>query len=151
MSHWLSYRALVVVLALSGCGSPASEDRSDEEPPRVTSSAQPPSSTPADPPSPMSTSSPASAVASSLELPAFTVSNGKVKGPARLSAKLGDDVAFTVTSDVADEVHVHTYDVTVDLEPGRLATVRVHVDIPGVHEVELEESHLRITQLRVSP
>jgi heme/copper-type cytochrome/quinol oxidase subunit 2 len=79
------------------------------------------------------------------------VTNGKVDGPRRITAKLGDEVVFVVTADSSDEVHVHTYDVSVDVKPGRAATVRVEADIPGVFEIELEESKVLLTQLRVSP
>jgi len=79
------------------------------------------------------------------------VSNGEVEGPEQLPASVGDVVTFSVTSDVRDEVHVHTYDVLVPVEPGRPATVRVRADIPGVFEIELEDSHLLLTKLRVRP
>lgn len=79
------------------------------------------------------------------------VSKGKVTGPDRINAKVGDRVVFSVTADTADHVHVHTYDVMVAIKPGRAATVRVRADIPGVFEVELEDSHLVLTRLRVTP
>lgn len=84
-------------------------------------------------------------------MPTFHVRNGKVRGPSQLTARVGDDVVFSVTADAADEVHVHTYDVSVPLEPGRPALVRLRADIPGVFEVELEDNHALLTQLRVKP
>lgn len=86
----------------------------------------------------------------SAEGPSFVVSKGEVKGPRQLSATVGEEVVFTVTADTADEVHVHGYDETFPVKPGQATTVRLQADIPGVFEVELEEAHLQLTQLRVS-
>jgi hypothetical protein len=46
-------------------------------------------------------------------------------------------------------VHVHGYDLTVDTVPGQPVTVEFTADIPGVFEVELEESKLPLTRLQV--
>jgi hypothetical protein len=86
----------------------------------------------------------------SAEGSSFVVSKGEVKGPRQLSAAVGEEVVFTVTADTADEVHVHGYDETFLVKPGQATTVRLKADIPGVFEVELEESGLQLTQLRVS-
>lgn len=85
-------------------------------------------------------------------IPTFRVTNGTVRGPGRITAKLGDTVSFSVTAvtgDTADEVHVHTYDISVALEAGppRRAWACRH---SRVFEMELEESHVRLTQLRVT-
>ena len=80
-----------------------------------------------------------------------TVTGGKVTTPSkRVKVKLGDTVRLTVTSDVAEEVHVHTYDRTADLAPGKPTTLEFEADIPGTHEVELEKSHLGLVELQVS-
>jgi len=100
---------------------------------------------------PEATSPSASPSAAPAEIAAFSVTRGKVTGPDRLESRLGEQVVFTVTSDVADEVHVHTYDVTLDVKPGRAATVQVSADIPGTFEVELETSKIVLTRLRVVP
>lgn len=83
--------------------------------------------------------------------PAFVASGGQVEGPRQVTATAGEEVVFTVTSDTADEVHVHGYDITVPLTPGEPATVRFQAEIPGVFEVELHGSGLLLTQLRVTP
>lgn len=84
-------------------------------------------------------------------MPAFSVANGKVTGPGRLDARLGDTLIFSVTADKPDEVHVHTYDVIVPVQPGRAATVRVLASIPGTFEIELEDRRIVLTRLRVVP
>ncbi len=56
---------------------------------------------------------------------------------------------LVVTSDVADEVHLHGYDKSVDVTAGGTATLTVLAKIPGVFEVELESRKLVLTQLQV--
>ena len=89
------------------------------------------------------------AAATSGQVAEFTFSGGKVTGDSRVTVKLGDQVTIRVTSDVAEEVHVHTYDRMVDLEPGVPGEVTFTADIPGVHEVELEDSAHHLTSLEV--
>ena len=79
----------------------------------------------------------------------FTFSGGNVTGDSRVTVKLGDEVTIRVTSDVHEEIHVHTYDRMVDLEPGVAGEVTFTADIPGVHEVELEDSAHHLTSLEV--
>jgi hypothetical protein len=40
----------------------------------------------------------------------ITVTDGEVSGPERVEIEQGQEVALVVESDVADEVHVHGYD-----------------------------------------
>jgi hypothetical protein len=80
----------------------------------------------------------------------LTVSDGKVD-PAthREKVTLGQTVRLSVSSDTADEVHVHGYDRHTDLEPGQQATDEFVADQPGVFEVELEEAGIQLVQLEV--
>jgi hypothetical protein len=59
-------------------------------------------------------------------------------------------VRITVTSDAADEFHLHGYDQTLALRPGVAATLRLVADIPGVFEAELHHSGARVFELQVS-
>ncbi len=61
-----------------------------------------------------------------------------VGGVSRHKVDLGSTVKLTITSDVADEAHLHVYDQMVDLEPGVPAELVFRADIPGVVEIELE-------------
>jgi hypothetical protein len=72
-------------------------------------------------------------------------------GVVRESTDKGDRVVVLVTSDVADEVHVHGYDVTADVAPGEDATLELVADIEGIFEIELEERALLIAKLEVRP
>ena len=60
-------------------------------------------------------------------------------------------VEITVTTDITDEVHVHGYNLTHDVEAGTSTTFRFTADIPGVFEIELEESGHPLFELTVTP
>lgn len=76
--------------------------------------------------------------------------DGEVTGDAgRVEIPLGAEVTLTVTSDVADEVHLHGYDESVPVQPGQPATLRFTADIPGVFEFELEQTGARLGALQV--
>ncbi|WP_327086170.1 hypothetical protein OIE66_28010 [Nonomuraea sp. NBC_01738] len=81
---------------------------------------------------------------------AITIARGEVSPPSGwVEIKKGAAVALTVTSDVADEVHVHGYDVEADLPAGQATTLRFTADQSGVFEVETHENKLVLTQLAV--
>ena len=63
----------------------------------------------------------------------------------------GETVRFRVVSDEAEEVHVHGYDITKDLEPGKTETVSFTATITGIFEIELEGSGALLAQLKVVP
>jgi hypothetical protein len=72
-------------------------------------------------------------------------------GIVRESVDLESSVVLTVTSDVADEVHVHGYDLMADVAPGAPATIRFTADAPGRFEIELENTGVQIAELEVRP
>ena len=71
-------------------------------------------------------------------------------GVQRRAVKLGDTAVLRVSSDVADEVHVHGYDLTFDVGPGVAGEVTFEATIPGVFEVELHDAGREILKLEVS-
>lgn len=75
--------------------------------------------------------------------------NGTITGGGRQEAPLGSTISIVVTSDVADEVHLHGYDKKVDVTPGAPATLTFTADIPGIFEVELESLGLKLIDLVV--
>lgn len=80
-----------------------------------------------------------------------TVAGGKVSTASkRVSVPRGTPVRLTVTSDVADEVHVHGVDKRVDLTPGTPATLAFAADVPGTFEVELESAGLLLFMLQTT-
>ena len=75
-----------------------------------------------------------------------------VGGAERLTYMVGEPVRITVSSpDTTEHVHVHGYDVIVDLAPGKPAKIEFSADIEGVFEVELEGSATQIAELTVEP
>ena len=80
---------------------------------------------------------------------AVQVVEGEVTVQGSTTVPLGDEVTIRVTADVADEVHVHTYDLYANLEAGTPAEITFVAEIPGVHEVELEGTGLLLLNLEV--
>ena len=80
------------------------------------------------------------------------VRGGEVVGGRRLlKVKQGKEVVLVVDADVADEVHLHGYDVMVDVRPGMPARLRFKASIAGRFELELEERALPLGELEVRP
>jgi hypothetical protein len=86
------------------------------------------------------------------QVPTIVVKDGQpVGGVAELSFTEGDEIRFTVSSDVSDEVHFHGYDVGKDVEAGGSVSFDVPATIAGVFEVELEERVVQIAEITVNP
>jgi hypothetical protein len=80
-----------------------------------------------------------------------TFAHGKATGDTgRVQVAKGTSVALVVTSDVADEVHLHGYDIEKELSPGAPATLQFDATIAGVFEVELHEAGTVLLRLQVS-
>ena len=82
----------------------------------------------------------------------IVVRGGKpVGGIQRFEAPKGTRVVVVVRSDVADEIHLHGYDVKADAAPGRPARLAFKADLVGRFELELEEHGVQIAELTVEP
>lgn len=82
----------------------------------------------------------------------IVVKNGQPAGGiAKIKVKQGDRIRFSVTSDVADEVHVHGFDFHKDVAKGGTVRFSFPAKITGVFEVELEAAKTQIAQLTVEP
>ena len=76
--------------------------------------------------------------------------NGAVQGGvSRTPVQLGRKVRLVVNSDVADEVHVHGYDLKAEVPARGTGTVEFMADQAGVFEVELESRGAQLAQLEV--
>jgi len=93
-----------------------------------------------------SSSSASSAAGQTIQV---SYAGGTITGGGRVPVKLGTSVTLEVTSDVADEVHVHGYDLMRDVTPDAPATITFDATIPGVFEVELEELGRQLLTLQV--
>lgn len=86
------------------------------------------------------------------EPPTLLVRDGKAIGGVKdLEFTSGEEIAFRVSSDVADEIHVHGYDVRKDVEAGGTVAFRFAAKLEGVFEVELESAGIELASLKVSP
>ena len=129
------FTALVVMSACSDSGSSATSTSSPSTATSVSSA-------------PATSSSSSSTSGTVIDL---VVAGGEVQGGVQTKeVLLGSAVTLRVTSDVADEVHVHGYDKKGDVEAGSDVTITFTADIPGEFEVELENAHMKLVELRVS-
>ena len=125
--------AVVAVILLAGSGGDDEETASTGAQPTATATetaAPEPTETPTPEPEPP------------------LVTSDKVT---KLRFTQGDTIRFRVRSDVADEVHVHGYDLMKDVEPGETVTFSFPADITGIFEIELESAGKQLAQLRVDP
>lgn len=137
---------LIVLLALllTGCAAGTEE----ELPSAAVDSTR--SASPSDPsPAPTPTASPSpSPEVRTIEV---VYAGGEVSGTTgREEVALGEHVVLRIHSDVADEVHVHGYDLQQALPAGVPVEIPLHADVPGGYEVELHEAGRPLFQLRVS-
>lgn len=71
-------------------------------------------------------------------------------GVQRYAVPRGSAVELVVSSDVADQVHVHGYDRLSYVTAGASTTLRWRADLPGVFDVELEQRGTPLAQIQVS-
>nr|WP_179282710.1 hypothetical protein [Rhodococcus sp. 15-1154-1] len=70
----------------------------------------------------------------------------------RLDASVGQTISMSITSDVTDELHVHSVpEHTFEIEPGKDQLFTFTVDVPGQVDVELHHSDRTVATLVVRP
>lgn len=85
-------------------------------------------------------------------MPRIELRSGEPRGGIeQLEATSGERIAFEVSSDVADEVHVHGYDIEEELPAGKPVKLDFPATIEGVFEVESHHFETQIAELTVSP
>jgi hypothetical protein len=82
-----------------------------------------------------------------------TIANQQVNPTnATLQAKTGQPITFNVTSDAADELHVHSVpDHKFEIAAAPNQTFRFTVDVPGNVDVELHHLDRTIATIQVRP
>lgn len=141
MSHRPLARAGVLV-ALSALANIACERAREAEP-------RPSATVPADRVTPSAPSTTITTIAPARSIDVAFTGGQVMGGPRKETVRLGEKVRIRVTSDLADEVHVHTYEVRAAVAPGQVAEVEVTATIPGRHEVELESAGKQLLTLEV--
>ncbi len=76
---------------------------------------------------------------------------GQVDGPALLNLQQGQVLRMQVTSEKAEELHVHGYEVVENLPAGETVAVDIFLVHSGRFEVELHKQHKQLTILEVTP
>lgn len=141
--------ALTVLTACGGDGDPTASASPSTTAPTTAAptTAAPTSESPSGGPGCPSRTAPASGTV----VATATVTGKKVDAPSRtVTVKVGTRVRVAITSDVADEVHVHTYDVREDVTPGCPSALEFVANIPGTVEVELEEQKVHVLEIKAT-
>jgi hypothetical protein len=129
--------ALVAALGLVACGDESSDTGTTAAPTREGSAADEPGEAKG---------------AGGVSVETIVIRGGEPVGGAReLEYDAGQQVRFRVSSDVADEIHVHGYDLSEDVAAGGTVDFSFQADIEGIFEVELEERGELIAELTVNP
>jgi hypothetical protein len=80
------------------------------------------------------------------------VRGGKVVGGPKVhEVPFGERMTLVVSSDIADHVHLHGYELLRDVAPGRPVRLSFVTRLSGTFEFELEDAHLRLGELSVAP
>jgi FtsP/CotA-like multicopper oxidase with cupredoxin domain len=74
-----------------------------------------------------------------------------VGGVAEIDVHKGDEVRFRVKSAIAEEIHVHGYDLMKDVPAGGTVSFEFPAELEGIFEAELEGQAEQILELRVEP
>lgn len=139
--------ALVAVFVLAG-GPDEQTERADVPPATATGTSTPEPQQA----EPRATATPTATPRPKPQVETIRFRDGEVAGgPARLRFEKGETVRFAVSSDAADEVHVHGYDVRKDVAAGGSVRFSFPAEIEGIFEVELESAGAQLAQLRVDP
>jgi hypothetical protein len=127
---------LAATLLVAGCSS--------DDPQATTPLSTPPASSTG-----AGTTSPSQTAFAGTEI-VVAVTNGKVSPPThRVKVTKGTAIRLQVTSDEADEVHVHGYELEKELPAGEQVTLDFTADQTGLFDIELHESDLQLVQLEV--
>lgn len=80
----------------------------------------------------------------------YTIADGTAEPQLeQQSVEQGSTVRIEITGDVADEYHLHGYDVTAEAAAGETAVLEFTADMTGRYELETHESGLKLLDLLV--
>jgi len=144
--------ATAILLFATGCGGDATTDEAASETATTETATTETVATTTDEDTVMDTSSSDTDASATTKVVRITVKGGApVGGIVRASVTKGDKVTLVVTSDVADEVHLHGYDLMKDVEAGGTVRLTFVAKLPGRFEAELEDAGAQIAELTVNP
>ena len=118
------------------------------EPPATTTTEPPPTTTAPTTTAP-TTTAPKPPTTATIRI---VVKGGRpVGGIRRAKVRQGRKVVLIVVSDVADHIHLHGYDLLIDVAPGQPGRIQFDATVVGRFEVELEDRGVQVADLEVRP
>ena len=78
------------------------------------------------------------------------VEDSPVEPGSRVAVDTGAAVHLVFSGSVAEELHIHGYDLSLEIAPGGVEVLDFTADIPGIFEVELEGAGTLVFELEVS-
>jgi plastocyanin len=135
----VSYAAgLALAAGLTACGGAGSPPMPTPSTPSAATQApsQPPTQTPAQ--------------RTAGRTVSVTVKGKQVTpAPATVDLGIGETLTLTVTSDTANVLHIHGFDVEKELAAGKPLTVTLTGKQPGTYDVETHDPELRLLKIAV--
>ena len=126
-------------IAMVGCGSNDSESASTDTTTTETTTTA------------TTTTTTATEVEKPTEVKVVVVDGAPQGGIVRATVNKDDQIVLVVTSDVADEIHLHGYDKAKDVAAGGTIRIPFKATIPGRFEAELESRGVQIAEISVEP
>lgn len=138
----LAAACVLAAVALAGCGSDDGESASSTDTTATTVTTE----------TETTTSETTTTEAGTPTIVRVNVVDGQSQGGiVRQTVNKDDQVVLVVTSDVADEIHLHGYDIARDVEAGGTVRLPFKATIPGRFEAELESRSVQIADITVEP
>lgn len=145
---------LVALLSISACS--AATDATTTTIANTTSGATSTTASEATAATVSSTTAPSTSTTTTTSGPTVTlidivVTGGTVERVERFDVPLDAVVRVTVSADSDDEIHLHGYDLRAAIAPDTAGVIEFQATIPGIFEIELEDSGVLIGELQVAP
>ena len=150
MSRWSTF-LLVLALLTAACSEAADTSTSSTTSSETTTSQAPVTTSPAITETTTTTQATTTTVGPAVTLIEIVVKGGTVDRVERFDLPLDGAVRMVVKADITDEIHLHGYDLRADVAPGREGVIEFNATIPGVFEIEIEDSGVLIGELQVAP
>jgi hypothetical protein len=132
----LAAACVLAAVAVAGCGSGDSESASSTDTTTTTGT----------------TTTETTTDAATPTIVRINVVDGQPQGGiVRQTVSKDDQVVLVVSSDVADEIHLHGYDIALNVAAGGTVRLPFKATIPGRFEAELESRSVQIADITVEP
>lgn len=140
--------AAAALMLVCGCAGSTTTPQPEVTP--AATASVPASPSPATPSRSVSTVRPSASPAADVVVE-VRIANGKVEPNVQtVKVRAGQKVMITMISDVADSIHVHGYDKTLEVKPNKPGSLTFTADVKGVFEIETHETAKLVAKLNVS-